>query len=182
MRPGDRRASLIAATLPLLLEHGRALTTKQIAEAAGVAEGTIFRVFATKEELVGETIDCAVDPGSYIASLEALEPTGDLRTKLVRLATAMQTRFVGVFALMAALGMMGPPESLKGDRQWRARVAAIQDTYLAEHAEEVRVPITELVRYLRLLAFVGSNTHITQGRLLTPDEMVDLVLDGTRKR
>ena len=41
LAPEDRRAALVEVTLPLVLEHGRAVTTAQIAEAAGVAQGTI---------------------------------------------------------------------------------------------------------------------------------------------
>ena len=62
LSPDERRAALVDATVPLLLEHGRAVTTRQIAEAAGIAEGTIFRVFATKEELVDAALDAAFDP------------------------------------------------------------------------------------------------------------------------
>ncbi len=38
----ERRAALIAATEPLLEQFGRDVSTRQIAEAACVAEGTIF--------------------------------------------------------------------------------------------------------------------------------------------
>ena len=50
----DRRASLVEVTIPLLREHGVGVTTKQVAEAAGIAEGTVFRAFGTKvPRLVG---------------------------------------------------------------------------------------------------------------------------------
>ena len=52
MAPDERRAALVDVTLQLLREHGRGVTTRQIAEAAGVAEGTIFRVVDSKEQLV----------------------------------------------------------------------------------------------------------------------------------
>ncbi|HEY1179141.1 MAG TPA: helix-turn-helix domain-containing protein, partial [Phytomonospora sp.] len=52
MSPDERRSELVDVTLRLLRVHGRAVTTRQIAEAAGVAEGTIFRVVDSKDELV----------------------------------------------------------------------------------------------------------------------------------
>ena len=60
--PDERRSMIVAATLPLLLEHGEMVTTRQIAEAAGIAEGTIFRVFADKDELIAAVIEAALDP------------------------------------------------------------------------------------------------------------------------
>ena len=44
MPPAERREALINATLPLVLWHGPGVTTRQIAEAADVAEGTIFQI------------------------------------------------------------------------------------------------------------------------------------------
>ncbi len=53
---------IVDAALPLVLEHGERVTTRQIADAAGIAEGTIFRVFADKDEVIAAVVAKAVDP------------------------------------------------------------------------------------------------------------------------
>ena len=73
MSPDDRRSSIVAATLPLLLEHGEMATTRQIAEAAGVAEGTIFRAFADKDELIAAVVEAAMDREPLEAALAAID-------------------------------------------------------------------------------------------------------------
>ena len=52
MSPDERRQAIIAATRPLLVARGGQFTIKEVAEAAGIAEGTIFRVFASKQDLM----------------------------------------------------------------------------------------------------------------------------------
>ena len=71
MTPDDRREALVDATIPLLHEHGRTVTTKQIADAAGVAEGTIFRVFDSKDDLVTAAVEKALDMEPFFADLAA---------------------------------------------------------------------------------------------------------------
>ena len=48
MSPDDRRRAIVAALVPLIVERGGEVSTREIAQAAGIAEGTIFRVFADK--------------------------------------------------------------------------------------------------------------------------------------
>ena len=43
---------IVDAALPLILEHGERVTTRQIADAAGIAEGTIFRAFTDKDDVI----------------------------------------------------------------------------------------------------------------------------------
>ena len=80
MSPEERRDKLIDATLNLLREHGRAVTTRQIAEAAGVAEGTIFRVVESKEELVELAITRAFEPGALAERIVEIDPDQPLET------------------------------------------------------------------------------------------------------
>ena len=88
LAPADRREALVEATLPLLRMHGRAVTTRQIAEAAGVAEGTIFRVFESKEELVEAALARAFEPGARSStSSPRSTPALPFRDRMVALVT-----------------------------------------------------------------------------------------------
>src|SRR6478752_6941343 len=100
--PDQRRDALVAATLPLLLEHGRAVTTRQIARAAGVAEGTIFRVFDSKDDLIEAAVEQGLDIEPFLDDLESIDRDQDLRGRLLDLAERLQVRFSGIFALMTA--------------------------------------------------------------------------------
>jgi len=46
-------------------------------------------------------------------------------------------------------------------------------------ADRFRVPPEEVVQMLRLLTFSGSHPHITDQRMLTAEQIVDVVLHGT---
>src|SRR3954470_108552 len=83
MPPSERRADIVAATLPLLLAHGTSVTTRQIAEAAGIAEGTIFRVFPDKDSLIAAVFEAALDTASVDAALAAIDTCLPLDERLV---------------------------------------------------------------------------------------------------
>ena len=183
MTPDDRRAALVDATVPLLLEHGRAVTTKQIADAAGVAEGTIFRVFDSKDDLITAAVEKALDMEPFFTDLESIELDPDLRARLTDLCRHLQDRFRGIFLLMSAMGMVGPPKAHKHMEEGRRRAEKIMVAVVEARPDADRLTCTpvQLVHMLRMLTFSGTHPHISDGHILMPDQIVGTLLDGVLK-
>ena len=182
LSPDDRRVALVDTTIPLLHEHGRAVTTKQIADAAGVAEGTIFRVFDSKEDLVTAAVEKALDMEPFFADLERIDLGQDLRGRLTDLCTLLQIRFRGIFLLMSAMGMVGPPKAHRHMEDGRRRAEKIMVAAVEADADQLTCTPVQLVHMLRMLTFSGTHPHISDGHLLTPDQIVGTLLDGVLKR
>lgn len=180
--PEERREALINATLPLVLWHGPGVTTRQIAEAADVAEGTIFRVFDDKEALIRAVVARAIDPSGTLRDLEAIDLALPLRARLEAAVAIMQSRLQGVFALIDALGLLGPPHK---DRHDEHRHRTMNDQFrealvdvVGDDRAQLRVPAAELAAVLRLLVFSATHPRISDGNPLTPRQIVGIVLDG----
>ncbi|MFC4109736.1 TetR/AcrR family transcriptional regulator [Micromonospora zhanjiangensis] len=182
--PDERRAALITATLPLIGRYGKKVTTRQIAEAAGVAEGTIFRVFPDKEALIQAAVATALDPEPLFERIERIDPALPLRERLTELTTVMQDRLITVTNLLLALCMHGPPEDTDEHRRRNdpvnQRIAAAVVRLLEPDQHLLRYPVQEVARLLRLLTFSGSHQLIADGNLLTADQIVAVLLDGVR--
>ena len=72
MAPADRCEAILDAVSPLVAAAGRDISTREVAAASGVAEGTIFRVFPSKSDLIDAAIRRAIAPAPMVASLSAL--------------------------------------------------------------------------------------------------------------
>lgn len=186
----ERRSALISATGPLLERYGRDVSTRQIADAAGVAEGTIFRAFATKDELIDAVIEEVFDEQRTRAALLAIDRTLPLQLRLVVAVTILQERTRRVFALFHSLrlrpGWAGPsPEDRPAHETLHAKqkhdrelLELVLVDLVGPDADQLRVPVGDAVTALRATVFALTHPLLGDERLATPDRIVDLVLHG----
>ncbi|WGX95929.1 TetR/AcrR family transcriptional regulator [Nocardioides sp. L-11A] len=185
LSPDDRREMLIRTTRPLLYQHGRRVTTRLIAEAAGVAEGTIFRVFDSKDDLIDTTIARAFEPGDVLHRLDEIDLGLPLRERMVAMTSILQQRFLAIFGLMRAMGFVGPPDHLTERPEIKKGLAEVHDRLyllLSPDIDRFDRDPDRVLHVWRLLTFAASHEEIADGDLLTPVEIVDTVLDGVLRK
>src|ERR1700710_532869 len=104
MSPDDRRKAIVTALVPLIVERGGEVTTREIAEAAGIAEGTIFRVFPDKKSLLLAAAEEAINPaGGQELFEEAMAEAHDLRGQVVLAAERVLDRMHLTMSVMVAV-------------------------------------------------------------------------------
>lgn len=201
MAPDERRAALVAATLPLIKEFGAGVSTRQIADAAGVAEGTIFGVFPDKASLLRATVLQAMNPDETIRAVEAIDRTLNLRTRLEQATAILLERTALNVALMTSLGRAGlfqppPPDNApqgggaKGGAaephgppreflEARERMVDAVVALVGPDARLLRRSPAFLVNLLVSIVFVaGRGGFGFTPAISAPDEIVSLLLDG----
>ena len=183
LAPEERRQALIAATIPLLHEHGLEVSTRQIASAAGVAEGTIFGVFESKNSLVVCSVIQALDPQATLDGLAAIDRSRPLRERLAEAAELIHARFAENAQLLTAarkliLAGHGDPDAQKRMSSSRERLRDALVAVIEPDAARLRRSPEAVAQML--LLFCGANTY---GPFGDPDdfrgaELVSLLLDG----
>ncbi|MFF2494734.1 TetR/AcrR family transcriptional regulator [Agromyces sp. NPDC058064] len=174
MSVDDRRAAIARATVPLLSSYGRDVTTRQIAEAAGVAEGTLFRVFDGKEAIIDAAVEVFLDPEPFREALRRIDPGLPLDLKMRLVIDRFQDRFSGIFGVFAALGARPrPPHSIDP-----GVIVGIFEQLLAPELERLRVPPADVFAFVRIIAFSSAMPQFAQTTGLDSDRLADLIVHG----
>jgi AcrR family transcriptional regulator len=187
--PEERRAQILDAVVPVIRQHGRQVSTRQLAEAAGVAEGTLFRVFDSKTDLVDAVIARYIGAERTLDRLVAIDRDLPLEERLIVVAETLQNRLTETFELLHAVGP--PPDPSAEDRiafrdhmvrQTELITEAIADL-IKPDADLLVVTPAQLAQLLGSLTFSTSHPlirHMETAAALSrdPAAIIDLALHG----
>lgn len=195
MSPEDRRRAILEAVVPLILEDDEVPSTRRIAEAAGIAEGTIFRVFDDKPALMRAVAEEVMRPTRGREGFEAeLGPIADLHERIRVTAESMTAHLRRTMKVMIAVrghlqAPSGPPT--RSPRQEPPPpgpapfiVEANREllemlTWLFEpHRDELRVPPETAALVLRSLVFGSHHPGMDPAPDLSPTQIADVIVDG----
>lgn len=188
--PDERRTAILRAVRPVVLERGTRVTTKELAQAAQVAEGTLFRVFPDKTALVREVVLAAVDPADDVPAIEAVDralPLADRVRAVIEIGLARTSRTIRWMGILHELAH--PAEGVRDEdahrrvteftqRQeagQRAVRAAIADV-LAADAERLARPVDEVAELLAVTVLGLSMLQIEATRRGAEPRLPDLAL------
>lgn len=173
--PDERRAAIVEAVIPLFVQYGDRLTSRQIAEAAGVAEGTIFRAFGDKDELLSAALEVVLDPEPFEQALSEIDPASPFERRLVAATELIRQRVVDVWQVVSQLhGKL---------REQASRPPTDSDELTALFATEpdrLRVEPAAAARLLRALTLSLAHPMLG-GEPVTADEIVEVVLHGIER-
>ncbi len=184
LAPVDRRQAIVEAVIPLILERGSTLTSREMAEAAGVAEGTIFSVFPDKSAVIIEAVKITMDPTPFRAAIADVPPTAPLEDQLESVAVILLERserigtLVGVLRTIQPTGPKKPAEAHRFIMESNAAILTALTELFEHHRDDLRVdPGRAAVAFM---GFVFANAHPLMAADAKPDaaEIVDMLLHG----
>ena len=175
----DRQDQILDDVLDTVLERGFSVTSRDLAAAAGVSEGTLFKVFETKENLL-RTLAARHSgmPDSVGVWLQSVDVSSmafeDLVIGIIENAMEQYRRS---FQIFYALGPYVESPGKDALDQFERELEPWTDA-LRHHSDRLRSSPESAASILRMHAVAAADTTNIWTQQLTPAEHADIFLHG----
>lgn len=160
---------------PLVVSRGEHVTSRELAQAAGVSEGTIFKVFGCKDDLVAAVVADALDHDRLDRALsEAIDAGRDWFESLTGVIGVLQARTESVFGLFSAIDSRFHPEP-----SGPLPVTDVLVRFVAAAPVRLRGDAVDAAHTLRAITFALSHPLLIDVPR-PPAAVADLFLHGYR--
>jgi AcrR family transcriptional regulator len=192
--PDARRRAIAVAVAPVLIERGAAVTTKELAQAAGVAEGTLFTVFPDKRAIVLAAVEQRMDPEPVVRGMRDIAPDAALDEQLRRAAKSVLAGMREAFALFAVLHAVTAPTSSRRASgraspragaaapafvtRWSDSVIAALEELLEPHRARLRTSPSRVATLMLGMLFACNRPYAKAPEPMNATEIVDVILHG----
>jgi AcrR family transcriptional regulator len=187
MPAADRRRAILGVVVPLLVAKGSALTTAEVARAAGIAEGTIFRVFPDKCALIYEAVKATMDPTPVAEAIRAIGPLASMEEQLGEAVRVLRDHFNRMTSLGESLRAVSAlPGAQKRDvgrliKESSTVISAALTELFERHRAALRVSPATATAAFRGLVFASAHPLLPPRERLAMEETVSILLSGIAK-
>ncbi len=166
----------------MLVSHGEKVTTRQIAEAAGIAEGTIFRVFANKDEVIEAVIDDLTDLSRIcrLVANTAGEPSLIAQVRAVLTVVGAEVAAfaeLGPFIHQRRMAAQKEPFHQHPEPDHRQFLTAVEEV-LEPFAEELTVSPQQAAWLVEMALLSTALPHIPSSPITRPQDLADVLVHG----
>lgn len=176
MAPDDRRRMIAEQAVPLFLEHGAALTTRQLADELGIAEGTIFRAFGDKDSLVRAAVQTFMEQSQARMADGLVDPALPLEEKVALLVHGTRIWMQNMFRMVALVPREDIPQIMHRPRddEYQTAIAAAFET----DADRLTIPVDRLAAIMSIAGVAANARRFGDAQGLTDEELVHFILYG----
>ncbi len=200
MSSDRRREAILEAVSRQVVDSEMTMTTKELAQAAGVAEGTLFRVFDSKEELLiaafSHRLEQMARNDDADGRLAALHELPSLRERLdvyIALATDLISSWVHMMVIFRRFLRGSEGQRAKGAVEaHKSEITRVKNTYqerlsyltrcchdlIGPDADQLRMPVDTVVAFVQSVVMSMAMAREFHDFGITADDASSIVMDG----
>lgn len=185
MSPPLRRISIVSAALPILAMKGNSITVGEVAQATGVAEATVFKVFPSRDHLIQTCLETVMSTSELEVALSEISVGDqvDLAVQLRQIADCLNPYLARTLPVLQAVGPAYNDGSATGAFRVLVTVETLLTREFATRFSRDSRPKSRRIFTKAFVAVIFAAAMQAMAGLEPPstDELISVLLHGALK-